>query len=259
MTSLLTLVDGGPPLGPAPGVPPVVGGYVLGERLGVGGMGVVHRATDRRLRRDVALKLVDPRFSRDPAARARFRREAFTAAGLEHPNILPVYDAGEDRGLQYLTMRLVPGPSLRVLLAGGRVPTADAVTIVAQLAGALDAIHDAGICHRDVTPGNVLIGTGFAGIHAYLTDFGLAASLGEVPDDPLGGTPGYRAPEHRLGLRCCPQTDVYGLARLAVALLEPGVGGRIAQVLRGATDPNPHRRPSRAGELAHRVAVAARA
>lgn len=250
MRSRVTLTDTGAPPPHAWEVPTTLGTYVVGARIGVGGMGVVHRATDRRLRRDVALKLIGPMLGSDPHARVRFEREAFTAAGLEHPNVLPIYDAGEDDGVQFLAMRLVAGPSLRRRLATRGVALRDALQIVSQLGSALDAVHDAGICHRDVTPGNVLITAGANGIHAYLTDFGLAAPLGAIPDDPKGGTPGYRAPEHCLGLRCCRQTDVFGLARLADALLAPGATGPIAAVLRRATDPNPLRRPARAGALA---------
>lgn len=253
-----TLTDTGTPPPHEWEVPPTLGTYVVGARIGFGGMGVVHRATDRRLRRDVALKLIGPMLGTDPHARARFEREAFTAAGLEHPNVLPIYDAGKDNGVQFIAMRLVQGPSLRSLLARRCVPLGDALQILSQLACALDAIHDAGICHRDVTPGNVLIIPGATGIHAYLTDFGLAAPLGEVPDDPKGGTPGYRAPENCLGLRCCRQTDVYGLARLADALMSPSVAGSVTEVLRWASDPDPSRRPATAGDFADLLLQAAR-
>jgi len=256
--SRVTLTDTGTPPPHEWEVPATLGTYLVGPRIGVGGMGVVHRATDGRLRRDVALKMIGPMLGGDPLARARFEREAFTAAGLEHPNVLPIYDAGEDDGVQFIAMRLVAGPSLRALLATRGLSLGDALQIVSQLAGALDAIHDAGICHRDVTPGNVLITAGATGIHAYLTDFGLAAPLGEVPDDPKGGTPGYRAPEHCLGLRCCRQTDVYGLARLADLLLRPSVADPLSEVLRWASNPDPSRRPATAGDFVDLLVEAAR-
>ena len=138
---------------------------------GRGGMGVVYRATELSLGRPVALKLLTPERAGDREFRERFQRESRMAAAIDHPNVIPVYEAGEEDGRLYLVMRWVAGTDLhRELRASGRVHPQRAALIINQVAGALDAAHAAGLVHRDVKPGNILIA---AGDRTYLTDFGL--------------------------------------------------------------------------------------
>src|SRR4051794_26490716 len=153
-------------------------GHVIGVELGRGGMGVVYRATHMHLHRDVALKLLGPRVAADDQFRERFRREAKAAASVHHPNVVPVYDAGEEDGLLYVTMRYVEGVDLaRLITAEGRLPLDRAVRLVAQVAGALDAAHALGVLHRDVKPANVLIEGEGEAEQALLTDFGLTKTV----------------------------------------------------------------------------------
>ena len=155
-----------------------VGSTFAGHRIdgeaGRGGMGVVYRATDLTLDRRVALKLIAPRMAGDPVFRARFVSECKLAAAIDHPNVVPIFHAGEERGVLYVTMRYIDGTDLRTLLAQeGRLPAKRAVSIVAQVAGALDAAHQHGLVHRDVKPANVLLATRDGAERAFLTDFGV--------------------------------------------------------------------------------------
>src|SRR5262245_46134817 len=146
-------------------------GYRIEEQIGHGGMGVVFRAYDLRLKRTVALKLVTPELAVDERFRERFARETELAMALEHPNVVPVHDAGEVAGRLYLAMRLVAGSDLRALLhAEGPLEPSRALTICGQVANALDAAHTKALVHRDVKPSNVLLDEGE---HVYLADFGL--------------------------------------------------------------------------------------
>src|SRR5262249_23201390 len=152
-------------------------GYRIEELIGRGGMGVVYRAQDLRLRRPVALKLVAPSLARDARFRERFARESELAMSLEHPNVVPVYDAGDADDRFYLAMRLVEGTDRGSLLgAGGPLEPARAVAICSQVAAALDAAHAKGLVHRDVKPSNVLLDPNE---HVYLADFGLTRRLDE--------------------------------------------------------------------------------
>src|SRR5262245_56481218 len=179
---------------------PRIGTELLGYRIdalaGRGGMGVVYLAYDPRLKRNVALKLIAPELSRDARFRERFLAETELAASLEHPNVVPIYDAGKVDGQLYLAMRYVEGAELKTLLdEAGPLEPGRAIAICAQIAGALDAAHARGLVHRDVKPSNVLLD---AHEHAYLTDFGLARRLGEL-EAPNGtslslGTPAYASP-----------------------------------------------------------------
>ena len=150
-------------------------GYRIEELIGRGGMGVVYRAYDLRLRRTVALKLVAPEFAVDERFRERFARETELAMSLEHPNVVPIYDAGDVDGRLYLAMRLVGGTDLRKLLrAEGALEPARALAICRQVASALDAAYAKGLVHRDVKPSNVLLDDND---HVYLADFGLTRRL----------------------------------------------------------------------------------
>jgi tRNA A-37 threonylcarbamoyl transferase component Bud32 len=197
----------------------ILAGYRIEERIGRGGMSVVYRADHIRLKRKVALKLLAPDLAEDDAFRERFLRESQLAASLDHPNVVPIYDAGEVEGLLYIAMRYVEGTDLKALLRReGAFPPDRAVALAAQLASALDAAHERGLVHRDVKPSNVLV-TGRAGKeHCYLADFGLSTSASDrsVLTDPrqIVGTIDYVAPEQIRGEEVGGSADVYSLACL---------------------------------------------
>jgi len=189
-------------------------GYRLAELVARGGMGVVYRAYDSRLKRSVALKLVAPELFEDEHFRQRFLAETELAASLEHPNVVPIYDAGEVDGQLYLAMRYVEGCDLKALLGQEHLLEPDrAIAICDQIAAALDAAHVRGLVHRDVKPSNVLLD---AHEHVYLADFGLSRRLDE-PGLPVGpglslGTPAYAAPEQIQGREDVDgRADVYSL------------------------------------------------
>ena len=194
--------------------------YRLTGVIGGGGMGTVYRAHDERLERDVALILLAPQLSADASFRARFEREARIAGALRHPNIVPVFDAGEWNGQLYLVMMLVEGPNLATVIKRVAPLSLRRVTsIVAQIASALDAAHAQGIVHRDVKPGNILLLEHAApdgGDHAYLADFGLTRSAGEVTQMTRAGTflgtLDYVAPEQLQGEHVGGRADQYALA-----------------------------------------------
>jgi Protein kinase domain/WD40-like Beta Propeller Repeat len=199
-------------------------GYRLERELGRGGMGVVYLATDLRLGRTVAVKLLSPELSGDEQFRERFIRESRTAAGLEHPNIVPIHAAGEQDGVLFLAMRFIDGSDLRgALERDGRLEPARTARICQQVAAALDAAHRAGLVHRDVKPGNVLLGRPDDGDHAYLSDFGLtkqASSMsGLTATGQLVGTLDYVAPEIIEGRPPDGRADQYALACMAFEML----------------------------------------
>ncbi len=190
-------------------------GYRLEALLGRGGMGVVYRAHDLALDRNVALKILSPELAEDVRFRERFLTESRLAASIDHPNIIPVYDAGEVAGELYIAMRFVDGSDLKKLLAEGPVPKERTVAIVSQVAAALDAAHERGLVHRDVKPSNVLLDERG---HVYLADFGLSRRLGE-PGAALGaaqslGTIDYVAPEQIRGEEVDGRADLYSLGCL---------------------------------------------
>src|SRR5436190_2703005 len=152
-------------------------GYRIEELLGRGGMGVVYRAYDLALERKVALKLLVPELAGDVRFRERFLRESRLAASLDHPAVIPIYDAGEVAGRLYIAMRLVDGTDLKRLLADeGVLEPERALGLLEQVADALDTAHERGLVHRDVKPSNVLVDERG---HCYLADFGLSRRLGE--------------------------------------------------------------------------------
>jgi ABC-type branched-subunit amino acid transport system substrate-binding protein len=186
-------------------------GYRVDSLVGRGGMGVVYRATDLSLERPVALKLVAPELAEDERFRERFLREPRLAASLDHPNVIPIYEAGEHDGQLYLAMRFVEGSDLRsVLEREGGLPPERALAVAAQIAGALDAAHKRGLVHRDVKPGNVLLDEDG---HAYLSDFGITKQVGGDSTDTgrVVGTLDYLAPEQIRGEPVDGRTDVYAL------------------------------------------------
>ncbi len=197
-----------------------IAGYVITGVAGRGGMGVVYRARQLDLDREVALKLVAGRLAGDPDFRQRFVRESRAAAAIDHPNVVPVFAAGESGGRLFLAMRLVDGEDLRtrVRTCGPLEPLA-AARIIAQVGEALDAAHARGIVHRDVKPANVLLD----GDHAYLTDFGLTKRSGADTSMTAGdrwvGTLGYIAPEQIRSGPIDARTDVYALGCLLVFML----------------------------------------
>jgi serine/threonine protein kinase len=206
-------------------VPDVLeGAHIAGCRIesvaGRGGMGIVYRATQLSLARPVALKLIAPEFAADQGFRERFERESRMAAAIDHPNVIPVYAAGEEDGRLYLVMRWIAGTDLhKVLREHGRMDPVLAARIVEQVGGALDAAHAAGLVHRDVKPANVLL----SGEHAYLADFGLTRMVGS--DDNLTtaghflGTVDYMAPEQFRDEPLDARTDVYALGCVLYAAL----------------------------------------
>jgi ABC-type branched-subunit amino acid transport system substrate-binding protein/DNA-binding beta-propeller fold protein YncE len=186
--------------------------YRVESLLGRGGMGIVHLARDLSLERPVALKLLAPELAQDAQFRARFLREPKLAASLDHPNVIPIYEAGEHEGRLYLAMRYVEGTDLKTALErDGKLPAERTVEVLAQVAGALDAAHARGLVHRDVKPGNVLLDqTG----HVYLTDFGITKQVGgeSTETGSLVGTLDYLAPEQIRGEPVEASTDCYALA-----------------------------------------------
>ena len=186
-------------------------------------MGIVYRATQLSLGRPVALKLIAPEHAADSDFRDRFQRESRMAAAIDHPNVIPVYEAGEEDGRLYIVMRWVEGTDLhKELRAHGAIPAPRAAAIVNQVAGALDAAHAAGLVHRDVKPANVLL----SGEHAYLADFGLTRLANAKTNVTTGshflGTVDYMAPEQFKPGPSDARADVYALG----CVLYAAVAGR---------------------------------
>jgi DNA-binding NarL/FixJ family response regulator/predicted Ser/Thr protein kinase len=209
------------PIADAGDTEPEVGSTFAGHRIdgiaGRGAMGVVLRATDLVLDRRVALKLIAPLYARDPTFRARFERECRIAAALDHPNVVPIFHAGEERGQLYVTMRFIDGTDLKALLARERwLDPQRAVAIVAQVADALDEAHAHGLVHRDVKPANVLLAERGGRERAFLTDFGVTKQR-TTTDPALTGTGmaigsvDYMAPEQAEVAPVDARTDVYAL------------------------------------------------
>jgi serine/threonine protein kinase len=203
-----------------------IAGYEVRQQIGRGGMAVVYRALDLRLGRTVALKVLAPELGEDKAFRLRFIRESRAAAGVDHPHIIPVYEAGESAGVLFIAMRYVSGGDVRSLIeAEGRLTPSRAAAIASQCASALDAAHAHGLVHRDVKPGNMLLGqAGSTGHdHVYLSDFGLskqsfnASTL--TSEGQFLGTLDYVSPEQIQGQPTDGRADQYALACAVVEML----------------------------------------
>ncbi|MEV4423733.1 protein kinase, partial [Patulibacter sp. NPDC049589] len=206
-----------------------LGGYRVEEVIGIGGMAVVYRARQVSLGRAVALKVLAVQHARDPAFRERFRLEALHVAALDHPHIVPIYDAGDEDGTAYIAMRLVVGGTLADRLADGPLPSAETVRVLRAVASALDAAlrptdgHASGLVHRDVKPQNVLLTPDG---HPYLTDFGVATSGGSSGLTATGtfvGSINFASPEQIRGTPVSGASDRYSLA----AVLHQCVTGRV--------------------------------
>ncbi len=230
-----------------------LGQFVVGRRIGGGGMGVVFEAHDEALDRQVAVKIISPHLADDPGFRERFIREARSLASLDSAHVVHVYAHGEateeEGGRLYLVTQLIPDGDLGSLLqAYGAPPPAMAVDVIAQVADGLADAHAAGLIHRDIKPANVLLRRREDGNQAYLSDFGIAR---HVAADPTGtttgtmGTPTYMAPELHLG-------EQPGVAsrRLLVGVPAVGVAHRQCAVRRHVGLPGRHRAPRAAGAAA---------
>src|ERR1700692_311793 len=188
------------------------GKYQLTRLLGQGGMGEVYEARDTSKDRTVALKILPEELPRDEGFRTRFQRESRAAAILQEPHVIPIHDWGEIDGSMYIDMRLVQGQTLYDLIKLGPLEPARAVSIISQIASALDAAHDERLIHRDVKPQNIIVTPADFG---YLVDFGIAEAKGDTRLTMTGthiGSFAYMAPERFLDQRVTAAVDVYALA-----------------------------------------------
>jgi len=217
--------------------------YVLSDLLGSGGMAEVFLARDQMLGRDLALKVLKEHYAKDERFVGRFLKEARSAASLNHPGVVQVYDQGRlEDGRYFIAMEHVPGGSLKDLIVGrGPLDPAEAALLASQVAEALGAAHERGIVHRDVKPQNVLLGE--AG-EAKVADFGIALAASRTPStsgtDLLSGTPGYMSPEQAMGERVGPESDLYSLGVVLYEMLTGVVPfeaeGPLATAMKHVTD-----------------------
>ena len=197
------------------------GGYEVESVVGLGGIGILYRARQLRLDRPVALKLVESDMARDPVVRERLRREARAVASLDHPNVVPLYEAGEEDGTVYIVTRWVEGTELGTLIdEEGPLEFHRAARTAAQIADALEIAHEKGFVHRDVKPSNVIL---TAENHVYLTDFGLAkraeTAAGLTGADQLLGTVDYVSPEQIEGSQPDARSDIYSVGCVLYEML----------------------------------------
>jgi hypothetical protein len=258
----------------------LAGRYRLEGPVARGGVGEIWRATDLVLGRPVAVKLLRTEYAQHPEVLARFRAEARHAGSVSHPGIAQVYDYGEDGAAAspYLVMELVDGPSLARVLAAGPLTPADAMDVLAQAAAGLQAAHAAGLVHRDVKPGNLLVGPSG---QVKITDFGIAHAAWSAPITQTGalvGTPAYLAPERIMGGPATPASDLYSLGVVGYQCLTgavpfegmphevtgahwhrtlpplpPAVPAGVAELVLDLTAKDPAARPASAGEVAARA------
>ena len=258
----------------------LAGRYRLEGCVAYGGVGEVWRATDLVLGRPVAVKLLRAEYAQHPEVLARFRAEARHAGSVSHPGIAQVYDYGEDGAAAspYLVLELVDGPSLARVLAAGPLTAAHAMDVLAQAAAGLQAAHAAGLVHRDVKPGNLLVGPSG---QVKITDFGIAHAAWSAPITQTGalvGTPAYLAPERVMGGPATPASDLYSLGVVGYQCLtgtvpfegiphevtaahrhrtlpplSPAVPAVVAELVLDLTAKDPAARPASAGEVAVRA------
>jgi serine/threonine protein kinase len=266
------------------------GRFLIIEERGRGGMAVVYRAYDNVLQRTVALKVLLPHLAANAEFTQRFEREAITAANLRHPNIVIIYDVGSHESFQYIVMEYLDGPTLHQEIQRiGPLPIGRAISILGQLANALDYAHQQGLVHRDVKPANVLVSTRYARDHITLTDFGLvkAAHMAKITTEgSASGTLKYMSPEQALGEELDGRSDVYSLGVVVyemlsgevpfaattpfevlrelihrppppLAPLNPSVNMRMDQAVFRALAKEPAARFTTAGEFATALALAA--
>jgi hypothetical protein len=219
------------------------GRYEIQSPLGRGGMGMVYRARDRTLDEIVAIKVLRPDFGQDPRMADRFRSEIKLARRVRHRNVCAIHDYGEDRGLLYISMELVEGVDLkRVLRERGALPAAQAYDLGIQIAEGLQAVHEAGIIHRDLKSPNIMVD----GAVARLMDFGVAKRLGEGTVTATGnivGTPEYMSPEQAQGRKLDYRSDIYALGIVLYEMFTGAVPFRgetpISTILKHINDPPP--------------------
>ncbi|WP_026316218.1 serine/threonine-protein kinase [Actinokineospora enzanensis] len=216
-----------------------LGHYRIDGVLGKGGMSVMYRATDMRLGRKVALKVIAEHLTEDPEFRERFVDEARNTSAIDHANVVPLYDFGEVDGLLYIAMRLVDGSDMASLIKNGPLAPQRALSLLGQVAEALDNLHERGLVHLDVKPANVLVtARESANEHIYLADFGLTrrgATGHRTRGGDFLGSPTYAAPEHLRGEPVDGRTDAYSLACVLFACLtgRPPFQGQVAEVIQG--------------------------
>jgi serine/threonine protein kinase len=207
-----------------------LGKYRVVEKLGEGGMGIVYRAQDEELSRNVAVKILPPGVLTDEVSRKRFRKEALTLAKLNHPNIESLYDLDNKDGVDFLVMEYVPGATLAERLAGGALPEKEVLTLGMQVAAALEEAHDQGVVHRDLKPGNIgvtpkgqvkVLDFGLAKVLPQAAEVDITVSLTETP--AMAGTLPYMPPELLRGEPTDTRADIYSLG---VVLYEMSTGQR---------------------------------
>jgi serine/threonine-protein kinase len=240
-----------------------LGQYRIVSTIGRGGMAIVYKAEQSTLNRFVALKVLLPTFTGEDASVTRLQREAQAAAGLDHPNIVAIYEVGEDEGLHYIAMKYIEGQPLDAILKEQKgLPPDRVIKILAQVASALDYAHRRNLVHRDIKPSNVIVGPDD---RITLTDFGLVKSMGTTTltsSGALVGTPAYMAPEQARGEETDYRADIYSLGVVAFEMLTgrpPFEGNPLSIILAHASQTPPSLRALRAAIPPAAEAVVARA